>query len=109
MPHSGRGRIVRVERGIQRPRQLVEHRLDLRLDVLRDRGLDAQAMVQQDRAHLAADHVRVVVGQPDLLAEGGLRLVAQRREVGDPGIRLLGQPRDREEERGARLRFGVEG
>ena len=100
--------LVRVERGIQRSGELFEHRLDLRLDVLADRGLDAQAVVEQDRAHLAADHVRVVVGEPDLLAERRLRLVAQRGQGRDVGIRLFGQPRDREQERRARLRIGVE-
>ena len=99
---------MRIERRIERAGELLEHRLDLRLDVLADRRLDAQPMVQQDRAHLAPDHVGVVVGEADLLAQRGLRLVAQRRQGRDAGIRLFGEPRDREQERRARHRIGIE-
>src|SRR4051812_2809850 len=95
---SGARRVVRVEWSIQRAGELFEHGLDLRLYVLADRGLDPKAMVQQDGAHFASDHVRVVVGETDLLPQRRLRLVAERRQSRDPGIHLLGQARDREEE-----------
>ena len=48
------------------------------------------------------DHVGVVVGEPDLLAQRRLRLVAQRRQGRDAGIRLFGKTRDREQERRTR-------
>ena len=68
-----------------------------------DRRLDAQPVMQQDRAHLAADHVGVVVGEADLLPQRGLRLVGQRRKVGDVGIHLVCESRDREQERERRV------
>ncbi len=94
---------------VQRTRQLVEHRGDLRLDVRRDGGLDAQTMVQQDRADFASDHVRVVVGEANLLAQRRLGLIRQRRQRRDVGVGLLRETRDREEEGRTGRRLGVQG
>lgn len=111
-PHVTRGaarpRVVGVERRVEGSRQVGQHRLDLWFDVLPHGRLDAQAVVQQDRADLAPDHVGVVVGETDLLAEGRLGLVAQRRECGHVGVRLFGEAGDREEERRPWHRVGVE-
>src|SRR3546814_2889764 len=52
---GGQAGVVRVERRVQRAGQLLQHRRDLRLDELGDGRLDAEAVVQQDRAHLAPD------------------------------------------------------
>ena len=89
-------------------RELLQHRLDLGFHVLDDRGLDAEAVVQQHRADLATHHVRVVVGEADLLAERRLRVVAERRQVGDVGVRGVGEAGDGEEERCAGHGIGVE-
>ncbi len=65
-------------------------------------------MMEQDRADIPPDHVGIVVGQPDLLAQRRLRLGAQGRKRRNIGVRLVGKTRDREQERSTGNRIRVQ-
>lgn len=100
--------VARIERGIQRLRQLLEHRRDLGLDVLDDRRVDPQPVMKQDAAHLAADEVRVLVGEGDLATQRDLRVLAQRRQARYLRLLLVREAGQGEQERLARDRIRIQ-